>query len=181
MCAATLFASGGMKHASIPCDRLCNRRGAVFFPASALAWGDVGHKVVCEIAHLELKPEIKARVDALTAADPRFHSFAESCTWPDIFPWQRPPEHYVNLPRTSPGLDPAKPCPEADRCVVSAILADARDLAFASDVMEQARLLKSLGHWVGDVHQPLHVSLADDKGANLIAVTGACSPNLHAV
>ena len=42
--------------------------------------------------------------------------------------------------------------------------------------------LKSLGHWVGDVHQPLHVSFEDDRGGNDIAVTG-CSPQkkLHAV
>jgi S1/P1 Nuclease len=39
--------------------------------------------------------------------------------------------------------------------------------------------LKFLGHWVGDIHQPLHVSFADDRGGNNIAVTGICSANLH--
>jgi hypothetical protein len=40
--------------------------------------------------------------------------------------------------------------------------------------------LKFLGHWVGDVHQPLHVSFEDDRGGNSISVTGECRSNLHA-
>jgi hypothetical protein len=40
--------------------------------------------------------------------------------------------------------------------------------------------LKSLGHWVGDIHQPLHVSFDDDRGGNLVAIMGVCWRNLHA-
>ena len=62
------------------------------------------------------------------------------------------------------------------------ILNDTRDLALSLDVSDQLRLLKSLGHWVGDVHQPLHVSFDDDRGGNLVAVNAPCKkPNLHAV
>jgi hypothetical protein len=47
----------------------------------------------------------------------------------------------------------------------------------------------ALGHWVGDIHQPLHVSFADDRGGNGIdaRLTGRCGrskfrpDNLHAV
>ena len=35
-------------------------------------------------------------------------------------------------------------------------------------------------HWVGDIHQPLHVSFEDDRGGNNIQVNGQCSGNLHA-
>ena len=69
----------------------------------------------------------------------------------------------------------------ATRCVASAILDDTRDLAFSTDVSDQLRLLKSLGHWVGDIHQPLHISFEDDRGGNEIQVSGLCSRNLHAV
>lgn len=58
---------------------------------------------------------------------------------------------------------------------------DARDLAFSTDVNDQLRLLKSLGHWVGDIHQPLHISFEDDKGGNAVQITGLCQRNLHAV
>jgi hypothetical protein len=37
-----------------------------------------------------------------------------------------------------------------------------------------------LGHWVGDIHHPLHVSFKDDLGGNKISVTGQCKGNLHA-
>ena len=54
----------------------------------------------------------------------------------------------------------------------------------SSSATEQETLeaLKYLGHWVGDVHQPLHVSFEDDRGGNEIGVSGGvCSHNLHAV
>ncbi len=54
--------------------------GAALSPSSALAWGDTGHRVICQIAYEELKPEIKARVDALVAIDPKFRTFADACT-----------------------------------------------------------------------------------------------------
>jgi hypothetical protein len=149
--------------------------------ADALAWGDVGHRVICQIAYLELTPAVRAKVDALIALDPKFRTFAQSCTWPDSFPAVRPPEHFLNVPRTAQSVDPANVCPTADRCVASAILNDARDLALSQDAGDSLRLLKSLGHWVGDIHQPLHVSFEDDKGANFIAVTGSCGFSLHLV
>jgi hypothetical protein len=69
---------------------------------SAWAWGDVGHRIICQIAYEELRPEIRSRVDALVAIDPKFRTFADGCTWPDVFPRLRPAEHYVDLPRSSP-------------------------------------------------------------------------------
>src|SRR5260370_36089555 len=39
--------------------------------------------------------------------------------------------------------------------------------------------LKFLGHWVGDIHQPLHVSFEDDRGGNNVLVTGECGSNLQ--
>ncbi len=145
----------------------------------ALAWGDAGHKIVCQLAYLELTPAAKAKVDALIALDPKFHTFATSCTWPDMFPPVRPAEHFLNVPRSARTVDPASLCPAAQHCVASAILNDAHELASAQDAGERLRLLKSLGHWVGDIHQPLHVSFEDDKGANFIEATGACNSSLH--
>jgi len=44
------------------------------------------------------------------------------------------------------------------------LAADLEVLRTSND--DQAKLvsLKFLGHWVGDIHQPLHVSFADDRG-----------------
>jgi hypothetical protein len=54
-------------------------------------------------------------------------------------------------------------------------------LALATDEDDQLRALKGLGHWVGDLHQPMHVSFHDARGANKVDVDAPCSSNLHAV
>jgi hypothetical protein len=54
----------------------------------------------------------------------------------------------------------------------------------SSGASEQEKLeaLKYLGHWVGDVHQPLHVSFEDDRGGNEVGISGGlCSWDLHSV
>ena len=57
------------------------------------------------------------------------------------------------------------------------------ELAYLSSTTadDEAKLaaVKYLGHWVGDVHQPLHVSFEDDRGGNNITVSGECRGNLH--
>jgi hypothetical protein len=59
----------------------------------------------------------------------------------------------------------------------------AKDLAVLSSANatqeEKSASLKFLGHWVGDIHQPLHVSFEDDRGGNNIHVSGKCEDNLH--
>jgi len=146
---------------------------------AAFAWGDAGHRIVCKIAYLELKPTARKQVDALIALDPKFRSFAASCVWPDLFPPVRPAEHFINVPREANSIDPKRLCPTADRCVASAILNDSRDLAISTNSQDRLRLLKSLGHWVGDIHQPFHVSFEDDKGGTLVTASGHCTANLH--
>jgi hypothetical protein len=72
--------------------------------------------------------------------------------------------------------------PQYDRsaCVVTAIKKDFEVLSSnnASQAQKLASL-KFLGHWVGDIHQPLHVSFEGDRGGNNILVTGECGYNLH--
>ena len=146
-----------------------------------LAWGDIGHRIICEIAFQELEPSARERVKVLIRQDPEFDTFAESCSWPD-HPRRRAAEHYVNLPRDAEGFS-RDPCPLAEKCVVSAIEKDVAVLSSPS-AGEEERLeaLKYLGHWVGDVHQPLHVSFEDDRGGNEVGISGGlCSWNLHAV
>src|SRR5713101_7380843 len=147
-------------------------------PRDAWAWGDQGHKIICEIAVRLVQPNTRAEIQKLMSNDERFTSFSESCTWPD-HPRQRASEHFLNLPRDSDGLH-SETCPGASTCVVTAIKKDFEVLS--SNSASQAQKLASLkfiGHWVGDIHQPLHVSFEDDRGGNNVMVTGECGPNLH--
>ena len=70
----------------------------------------------------------------------------------------------------------------AEKCVVTAIEEDVAVLA-SPDATDQEKLaaLKFLGHWVGDIHQPLHAGFQDDRGGNHIRTQGSSCDSLHAL
>jgi hypothetical protein len=156
----------------------------------ALAWGDSGHRTVCEIALRNLTPAARAEVSrllqahpAILGANPLNAEYGWACTYPDhpaeSGPGRRSPEHFVNYPRslaqvTGPG------CGVNDPCIVSAIAADFAILRSRWSLDRQrAEALVYLGHWLGDIHQPLHSSFEDDRGGNDINVRGLCTSSLH--
>lgn len=149
-------------------------------PSLASAWGGVGHEVICGIALQELTAEAREEVDRLINLDNEFDTFTESCRWADR-PRKRAPDHYINLPR-SRAVITTDECPLAKTCLFPAIKEDLEKLQDKTQ-SDQARLdaLKFLAHWVGDIHQPLHVSFEDDLGGNSIDATGKCRGALHGV
>ena len=159
--------------------------------APALAWGDAGHRTVCEIAWRNLTPTAAAEVRRLLGAHPvipvrapRNREFGWACTYPDNVvnggPGRRAPEHFVNYPRTLMAVTSVTGCGDAPLCVISAILTDYGRLRNTglSDA-DRAEALIYLGHWLGDIHQPLHSSYRDDQGGNEINSTGLCTRSLH--
>ena len=70
----------------------------------ARAWGDEGHKVVCEIAFRLAQPDTRAAVRRLIRSDTEFDTFSDLCVFPD-HPRIRASEHFINLPRDSKGLE----------------------------------------------------------------------------
>jgi hypothetical protein len=74
--------------------------------------------------------------------------------------------HFLNLPR---GERHVKASACGHNCVLEGISRHFGELADHSlTKAERGRALLLLAHWVGDVHQPLHVSYADDLGGNRI-------------
>ena len=57
--------------------------GTFTMSSDAWAWGDQGHKVVCEIAMRLVQPNTRAERQKLISTDDRFDSFSAACTWPD--------------------------------------------------------------------------------------------------
>jgi S1/P1 Nuclease len=150
----------------------------LLYSPTALAWGGLGHEAICELAFRELDDTARQRVIAIIRQDEEFTTFRASCNWADR-PRQRAAEHFVNLPRDATGLD-GDPCPLADECVVSAIEHDFAVLASPSATDEEKlAALKFLGHWVGDIHQPLHAASKDDRGGNHIRTRGSSCESLH--
>jgi hypothetical protein len=146
-------------------------------PAPAAAWGPTGHRAVGRIAENHLAPETVRALVCLMGAE----SLAEAANWADeIRTDPADPKHYVSIDDGETYETTAKN-PEGD--VIQAIgrfEAVLRDPA----APRQARIeaLRYVVHFVGDVHQPLHVGRRADLGGNLIEVTwfGGKS-NLHSV
>ena len=109
--------------------------------------------------------------------DEQYDFFRDACVFPD-HPRTRDTEHYVNLRRTANSIATGL-CPLSPKCVLSAIESDVAVLSSSASDEKKLTALKYLGHWVGDLHQPLHVSFEDDRGGNDVATSGECSPNLH--
>ncbi len=168
---------------------------------SAYAWGPDGHRMVCRIAFLLLDDADRAEVVRLTESyvrpdGARVNFFTDGCIFPDeardkarrnIAGWNKfdpfDQWHFLNLPRTS--VAPAEDdCPAVQGCVLAGIAKHTNDLRTAATDPERAEALFFLGHWLGDIHQPLHVSFSDDQGGNLVKpIAGGfySSGSLHSV
>lgn len=156
---------------------------------AAPPWGADGHRIVCDIAYRNLKPDVRDAVDALLASDPeeRFRNFQESCLWADEIRARHEAKydsfataHYVNIPRSVDGFDIERDCGHSF-CVVEAILEQKAILSDSTrPTSERREALKFLGHFVADLHQPLHAGYGDDRGGNSVRViNGADESSLH--
>jgi len=159
--------------------------------SAAAAWGDAGHRTVCEIAWRNLTPRTQAEVLRLLAAHPvipvrapRNRQLGWACTYPDNVvtggPARRAPEHFVNYARSTVAVDRTSGCGGAPLCVISAIIGDfarLRNTALSDE--DRSEALIYLGHWFGDIHQPLHSSFRDDQGGNEVNSRGRCTRSLH--
>lgn len=162
--------------------------------APAFAWGDTGHRTVCEIALRNLTPAASAQVAQLLGANPTIRGasannaeFGWACTYPDHPAAGAPPQlarrsplHFANYPRTLMAVTAGTGCGVAATCVVSAIPAELAILRNpAASAADRAAALVYLGHWLGDIHQPLHSSFEDDRGGNEVNVSALCTSSLH--
>ncbi len=132
-------------------------------------WGKTGHRVVAEVASQHLSSRAKRKIKKILngnwmvlvathaddiKSDPRFKEYS---------PW-----HYVNFDDDKRYGEVA-PNPRGD--LVTGIDHCIRVLKNPeSSEEDQSFFLKLLIHLIGDVHQPLHVGRAADRGGNDIQV-----------
>jgi len=143
----------------------------LFVASPCFGWGRDGHKIASAIATQHLTPEAKTAVTRLLGDQ----SIADVSTWADeirsdpAYRWASP-LHYSNVKPGEDAFDLKRDCPP-EGCVVSAIIKYADVLRDKdADSAKKTEALKFLIHFVQDVHQPLHVSHASDRGGNDIAV-----------
>jgi hypothetical protein len=161
--------------------RLLFALGCLLLSSKVAAFGQTGHHMVCSMAYQMLSADSKARLDTLIKGSP-YSQFDQACSWADTlrddptFRWSSP-LHYINFPRSAAGPGIAD-CP-ASGCILSAISTMQQRLTQQADDWQA---LLFLAHFIADLHQPLHVSFADDFGGNRTAVYFLGLPtNLHSV
>jgi hypothetical protein len=179
--------------------------------ARAFGWNAVGHMASAKIAYDQMDRDLQARVVGLLKSHPHYTTFLiaarpegvaepdwavmRAATWPDwvrskkpgVEPdpttFNRPADHYINLPLIKPA---DKDQFDADRLrrelpkdnVLAALDRHAKVLASDAKPEEKAVSLCWLFHLIGDLHQPLHAVgfyskdfPQGDRGGNLFGVT----------
>lgn len=165
--------------------------GALLTPTPASAWGKNGHLAICDLAYRNFTQTTRDQLKAMFSVDPSstraegrvYSAFNYACLEEDENPRPHPNDHFINLPRNRLAIT-GPSCPSSTRsCILAGIDRDLGVLGSRSTpAQERARALMGIGHWVGDLHQPLHVSFQDDRGGNGIEATGACTKiKFHAV
>ena len=153
------------------------------FSPAVLAWSKGVHVLVCEAAYKLTSNDGRRLVDEVAGDD-----WPQSCTWADEVRHSTHKGtyqyHFVNVPKRSGRLDVvmAKDCAAHD-CVHQAVKRYVSYLV--RDKRDGVRLeaLRFVGHFVADLHQPLHAGYGEDLGGNRIDVRipGEGTRNLHAV
>jgi len=148
-----------------------------FTISSSWGWGKQGHMMIAQIASDRLSNTATNIVSQFTGSD---YTLATIAPLPDDYDhtdqgrWSAPC-HYCNLPKDATSFQMSY-CP--DFCVVKSIknytviLSGEESNPFLCDFTEgdEPCALEFLVHFVGDVHQPLHVGYGYDEGGNKVDV-----------
>jgi hypothetical protein len=149
--------------------------------ATAARWWDVGHRIVARLAETRLTPHTREAVRDILDGQ----SLADASVWADNIRQYRHDAdklHYVNIPLADTRYVPERHCP-GGQCIIAAIEQERHLLADpAASANERAEALRFLIHFMGDMHQPLHVGDDGDRGGNQRAVIFLGHPtDLHKV
>jgi len=150
--------------------------------ATEYDWGQTGHRTTGEIADNHLSKKARKEIDKLL----RGKSLAFVSTFGDEIksdskfrkfgPW-----HYVNLPKGETVYSKEKANPDGDLLMaIKKCVAVLKDKNSSRD--DKEFYLKMLVHFIGDLHQPLHTGLGEDKGGNELQMRWfGDGTNLHRV
>jgi len=147
----------------------------------AVFWGKNGHRATGQIAEKHLTKKAKRNIDKILKGQ----SLAFVSTYADeiksdkkfnkYYSW-----HYINMDLEQT-YEQAKKNPKGDLVTGINTCIDVLKDKNSSDA-EKNFHLKMLVHFVGDLHQPMHIGRKEDKGGNSIQVEWfGRGTNLHSV
>jgi len=143
------------------------------------AWISEGHKMIAQVAYNMLNPKAKIEVDKLLG----HLTITQIASWADDYGKLKEGRwstvlHYVKLPFNATSFVYSRDCLH-QKCVVGAIhnytnllkksLSPFR-MKIKKNQEGEPSPLAFLVHFVGDVHQPMHISYDCDRGGTLIHV-----------
>lgn len=158
-----------------------------YFPLKAMCWGQLGHRIIAEIADSYLTAKTRAEIKKILGNE----SIAMASNWADFIKsdtsfkyletW-----HYINFEKNltyTELKDVLKKDTGRVNDAYTAIVFLTKELRKKSlPLYKKQMYLRLLIHIVGDVHQPLHVSPVGSTGGNDIKVQWfGQSSNLHRV
>lgn len=150
--------------------------------SQTFAWGQNGHRIVGGIAQSHLTIKAAAELQIIMGRK----SLAQLSTWPDeirsdhhfdhTHPW-----HYISINDNESLISDF---PRSEKGDILWALEHFKPRIIDSSLSQQQRweALAFFVHFVGDIHQPLHVGNRIDRGGNDVKVTFFSKPsNLHRV
>lgn len=157
----------------------------IYLPIHTMAWGQLGHRIVGQIAESHLNAKAKTAVKNILGNE----SLAMCANWADFVKSDRAYDylstwHYINFPG---GLADAElnSILKADTATdvytkIIFLTKELKNKSLAQD--KKVMYLRLLVHFVGDVNQPMHTGHLEDKGGNDIKLSWfGKSSNLHAL
>lgn len=173
----------------------------------AWAWGCDGHETVALIAKAHLNPNALSMVNQILQDNPAHPPHSLEChpdgldpiagvaTWADDVRGCRTETagwHFFDIPRFATSTNIDQFCDPTTGCVAKALHDQMAALQNPATVPgDRAEALRFIIHFAGDIHQPLHDSTNNDRGANCVPVTfftkkpkltgTSWEPNLHGV
>jgi len=139
----------------------------------AFCWGVTGHRIVSEIAQQHLSGKARKEIKALFGKE----SLAWWSNWPDFIKsdstWNRASSwHYIDLPghmTRDAFITDLKKLPGKNLYTqIQDMMAQLKNKSLPLKQRQEA--LRFLVHFMGDLHQPLHVGRDEDQGGNKIVV-----------
>lgn len=157
----------------------------IYVPIQTMAWGQLGHRIVGQIAESHLNPKAKMAVKNILGNE----TLAMCANWADFVKSDKAydylsPWHYINLPG---GLSDSELQNrlKADTAVdaytkINFMIKELKNKSLAKE--KKVMYLRLLVHIVGDINQPMHTGHLEDKGGNDIKLSWfGRSSNLHAI
>lgn len=154
---------------------------ALIFTTSAFGWARIGHMTVGRIAENHISAETKKKIAEILGTD----TLAQVSNWADEIKsdskWKYTAGwHYANMEE---GQDYKAAIKNSHGDLLRAVSLSLRVLKDPKAVPAQKQwAIKWLIHLMGDLHQPMHMGYASDKGGNEFKVSWFNRPaNLHEV